>query len=151
MSFRAIAWLAAIAIAAAGEMPPDLSGAWQLDPARSQVNEPLQSAALTIEHKPDRISLVEEEVLPGGRLDKLQVRCGTMGEPCKFKDGRDPVEVSVWHSGSRLVIMELRGKNRDQVTRKRLELASDGKSLTVEVTHIAPPGEKNETLVYARK
>ena len=144
-------WLSAALGASAAAGPPDLSGTWQLDAARSQLNEPVESATLTLNHKPDTISLEENEVLPGGKQDSFRLQCGTMGKSCAFKDGREPVEVTVYHNGERLVIMELRGKNKEQVTKKRFSLAPDGQSLTVEVIHISPPGEKTETMVYAKK
>ena len=144
-------WLAAAVAALGADTTPDLSGTWQLEPARSQMNDPLQSATLTIDHKPDSISLQESEVLAGGKQDTFHMQCGTLGKACALKDGREPVEVTVYHNGPRVVIMELRGKNKDQVTKKRLSLDADGKILTMELIHISPPGEKTETLVYARK
>ena len=145
------ACLAAAVAASGAETPPDLTGTWQLEPARSQMNDPLQSATLTIDHKPDSISLEESEVLAGGKQDTFRIQCGTLGKSCAFKDGREPVEVTVYHNGPRVVIMELRGKNKEQVTKKRLTLDAEGKTLTMELIHISPPGEKTETLVYAKK
>ena len=67
--------------------------------------------------------------------ETTEIRCNTLGQPCKIKDG----EASLWYNGDTLVVMvSLHGNSR--VTKKRLKLSDDGRNLEVEIVRIAPAG-----------
>lgn len=130
---------------------PDLSGNWELNPAQSQMARPMKSATLSIEQKLDTIRIEESLVPAEGSQDSFKFECGTMGKECALKDDGQPVHLSIWHNGPKLVVMELRGKNKEVVTKRLYHLSEDGKNLTIEVQHIVPPGEKPESWVFAKK
>jgi len=151
MYFRfSVPLLLAAGLAAAAGDSPDLTGGWELDAARSQNAARIKSSSLTIEHKPDRIRIQESAVPVSGKPDNTQLDCGTLGKPCDFVDDGQPAQVTMWHNGATLVVMELRGKNHENVIKRRFSLSADGKLLTEELIRITPT-EKAETLVFTRK
>ncbi|HEY2017759.1 MAG TPA: hypothetical protein VGH38_29845, partial [Bryobacteraceae bacterium] len=136
---------ALLAGAAAAADRPDLNGTWQLDPAHSQFTEDrLKSETLEIQQKEDSIQISEALTDPAGKERKSDVQCNTAGKECKLKGE----QVSFWYNGPILVMMETR-KGNEVVTKTSLKL--DGETLSVEVVHIAPAGEKNETLTFRKQ
>lgn len=112
---------------------PDLTGTWQT-----------KSEAMEIQQKDGSIQITDATD-PAGKEKKFDIRCNTMGKECKLKDE----QVSLWFNGPMLVLMETRRGN-DVVIKKRMTLSDDGKTLTMEVQHIAPPGDK-QTITFSRQ
>lgn len=139
--------LAVLAAAAAGGRP-DLNGSWTLEPTRSQAAD-ITSATLTISQSDSEVQVKEAYSFASGKTGTLEFRCNTMGKECAFKSENEPVKVSLWYGGPRLVVMETRGKHGDVVRKRQFGLATDG-ALTVEISSISPPGDK-QTLVYRKK
>jgi hypothetical protein len=110
----------------------DLSGAWQLDAAHSQDGK-LKAGTLSITQKEGSIQITQALTDPDGRQTKAEIACNTMGKQCKVSDA----QMSLYYNGPRLIIIETR-HGGDNVVKKRLEPSDDGKSLTLEVLHIAP-------------
>jgi hypothetical protein len=147
MWMRCFFSLAAFALAAAAADRPDFNGTWSLDASRSQFGEDkLKSATLEIRQTGDSIQIVEALTDPDGKERKLDIQCNTLGKECKTKDE----QVSIWYNGPMLVLMETRRGN-EVVLKRRLKRSDDGKTLSVEVMHIAPPGAKNEVYAFNRQ
>lgn len=124
---------------------PDLNGVWQLQPGESKA----KPETLSIEQKPDTIQL-SRVVENGAKQIKTEISCSTNGEECKIKENGQPTQVSMYYNGPVLVLIEQRHGN-DFVTKKRLSLSEDGKTLNVELMTINPPGRATENLVYTRQ
>ncbi len=136
----------ALGMAAAADRP-DLTGKWLLDTARSQLGqEPPKAETLSIVQKEDSIQISDDVTEADGKEKKLDLSCNTIGKECKTKEA----QVSFYFNGPRLIMIEMRHGN-DVVIKKRLQPSDDGKTLNVEVMHIAPPGEKNETYTFTRQ
>ncbi|MGH9581731.1 MAG: hypothetical protein ACRD4O_02205, partial [Bryobacteraceae bacterium] len=56
-------------------------------------------------------------------------------------------KVSLWYDGSALVILKTDGPSDDSVTQWRLALSANGKTLSVDLTHIVPQ-KSPEKLVF---
>lgn len=130
---------------------PDLNGNWQLDAAHSQTDEALKSATLTIDQKDDSIQISRALMDNSNQEKKFQLQCSTDGKQCKVEDEGHPAQVRMWYNGAMLVMIETRGHDNDIVTKERIKTSDDGKSLSVEVIHISPPGSKNETFTYTKQ
>jgi len=131
---------------AAGAEHPNLSGTWALDTAHSQIRESkLKAETLEIQQKEDEVQMADEETA-GGKGHKLEFKCLADGAMCKAKDE----SVMVYYNGPALVVLEMRKANVN-VLKKRLTLSDDGKTLTVELVHVAPPGLKDEALTFVKK
>lgn len=124
---------------------PDLNGTWQLQSTDPRV----KSETLAITQKPDSIDIVRTTDT-GSRQIKDDITCNTDGQECKVKENGQATQISMYYNGAMLVMIEQRHGN-DFVTKRRLKLSPDGKSLQMEVMTINPPGKPTENLVYTRQ
>jgi len=130
--------LCAFSVAALAADHPDLTGTWQSKSEAPQIRQ------MEIQQKDGSIEITDATD-PSGKEKKFDIRCNTMGKECKLKEE----QVSMWFNGPMLVLMETRRGN-EVVIKKRMTLSEDGKTLTMEVQHIAPPAEK-ESLTYTKQ
>lgn len=144
-------WLTAL-LAAACTPPgnaathPNLSGTWALDAAHSEIHDSkLKSETLAIQQQEDSVKLAED-TNEGGKDRKLQFQCLADGASCKANDG----SVMVYYNGPELIVVEMR-RNNSNVTKKRIKPSDDGKTLSMDVIHLAPEGQKNETLTFVKQ
>jgi hypothetical protein len=138
-------WLAValFAVSASGQDKPSLSGTWQLDASKSEMHSSkMSSATWIIEETDNSIHLTETE---GGKGKKVEMQCSTDGKECQVNG--DKAKASFWYNGVVLVEMETKG---DRVTRYRMKISDDAKTLTVDVTHIVPQIDKMDTLVFTK-
>jgi hypothetical protein len=123
---------------------PSLTGTWQLDAAKSELhNSKVTTATWVIDESANSIHLSETE---GAKSKKIDMQCTTDGKECQVSG--DKSKASFWYNGPILVEMQTKG---DQVTRYRLKASEDGKTLTVELTHLVPPLEKSDLLVFQKQ
>ena len=122
---------------------PSFSGTWQLDSAKSELHTgKITSATWVIAEGDNSIHISESE---NGKSKKTELQCTTDGKECKFPgDRRD----SFWFNGPVLVEMETKSEH---VTRFRIKVSEDGKTLTVEVTPIVPQTDKIDTMVFQKQ
>jgi hypothetical protein len=144
---RKYLWLGTmLAGAAAAADHPDISGTWALDAEHSQIHESkLKSETLAIHQNEDEVQLADEAI-EGGKDHKLQFQCLADGSTCKAKDA----SVMVYYNGPELIVVEMR-KNNSNVIKKRLKPSVDGKTLSMDVIHIAPEGQKDDTLTFVKQ
>lgn len=141
---------AAILSATAAADRPELSGTWQLDAAKSQFADvKMKAATWSIAQKDASINIAQAITESNGKQVKIDVDCSTEGQPCTIKEAGQPTQVTMYYNGPALVMLEqLHGT--EMVTKKRILLSADGKTLTVDVQHLAPPGRKNETWTFVK-
>ena len=133
---------ALLAMLANAQDKPDFSGNWQLDPAKCELHTAkVADANWSIEESANSIHLTENEA---GKA--VEMKCTTDGKDCDIHG--DKAKASFWFNGPILVEMETKG---DHVTRYRLTLSQDGKTLKVETTYIVPQGDANDVLVFTKK
>ena len=106
---------------------PDLNGTWQISSHEGK----LKFDTLLIQQTPDGIKVTES----GTKEKPLDISCGVEAHECKLKDG----QISFWYNGPALVMMEMH-HNNDVVTKTRVVPGADGKTISLEVSHIAPHG-----------
>jgi len=138
-----------VSLPAADIAQPDFSGTWQLDTAKSQAAD-ANSVTYTIQDASGKIDfnrIIQER---DGKSVTSKFTCDTVGTQCAFDENGHKAKVSLWYDGTALVILKTDGPREDSVTQWRLELAPDGKTLTVKLTHLEPV-EKSETLVFDKK
>jgi len=124
---------------------PDLNGNWQLQGADTKG----KPETLSINQKADSIDITRT-FASGSKQVTVDVTCNTQGEECKLKENGQSTQVSMYYNGPMLVVIEQRHGN-DFVTKRQLKLSEDGKTLTVVVMTINPPGKPTENLVYTRQ
>jgi hypothetical protein len=136
--------LVSLAVPSAGQEQerPSFSGTWTFDASKSEVHSSkISSATWVIEEGDNSIHISQSE---NGKAKKTELQCTTDGKECKFPgDRRD----SFWFNGPMLVDMETKSEH---VTRFRMKISDDGKTLTVEVTPIVPQSDKIDTLVFQK-
>jgi hypothetical protein len=136
--------LISFAVPSAGQEQerPSFSGTWTFDASKSEVHSSkISSATWVIEEGDNSIHISQTE---NGKAKKTELQCTTDGKECKFPgDRRD----SFWFNGPMLVDMETKSEH---VTRFRMKISDDGKTLTVEVTPIVPQSDKIDMLVFQK-
>jgi len=122
---------------------PSLTGTWQFDPARSELhNSKMTSATWVIDEGDNSIRITATE---SGKSKKVEMQCSTDGKECQVTG--DKSRASFWYNGPILVEMQTKG---DTVTMFRLKASEDGKTLTVELTHIVPQIDKSDLMVFQK-
>ena len=124
---------------------PDLTGTWQLDATKSEmpVNR-LAGLTMLISEKNGKININEIEKLADGKERKMTYTCTTDGKECEVPGTK--AKASFWYNGPMLVSMETE-RNGANVTRQRLKLSPDSKSLNVEISNLVPGSDKTDKLV----
>ena len=136
---RVVIVLAAFAIGACGQdTKPNLSGKWQLNAAKSQTK--LTAMSWTIEQKGSAIHLVSVTKAADGNEKTTEFRCTTDGKECLV----DGIKISLYYAGATLVEMQV---SADVVSKTTMKLASDGKSVSVDVSYIVPDKEADSFLL----
>jgi hypothetical protein len=87
----------------------------------------------------------------GGKEHSVQFTCDIGGKECSFEDLDGKAKASFWYNGPMLVEMRTGGHHGDAVSKYRMRLSDDGKTMTVEVTPIMPASEKPEKLVFTKQ
>jgi hypothetical protein len=135
--------------AAAAADHPALGGTWVLDPAHSVTHESkIASETLAIDQQPESVKLSETVTEANGKAITSEISCNTGGASCKVKY-HGAAEVSFWYNRGMLVMSEMRHGN-DWVVERRLKPSGDGRTLTIEVTHLNP-AQATETLTFTRQ
>jgi hypothetical protein len=128
---------------------PNFSGTWQLDTAKSPQSN-AGAITYTIEDASGKIDFSRVTQERDGKSITSKFSCDTVGTQCEFDEGNHKAKVSLWYDGPALVILKTDGPKEDSVTQWHLQLAPDGKTLTVTFTHIQPP-DKPVTLIFEKK
>jgi len=129
--------------------PPNFSGAWQLNAAKSQAVEG-QAIALTIQDSSGKINFTRVVRDKDGKEETSQFACQTGGNQCDFDESGRKAKVSLWYDGPSLQILKTDGPKEDAVTQWSLKLSPDGNTLTIELDHIDPT-DKKQTMVFDKK
>jgi hypothetical protein len=138
-----------IGVFAGNPSPPNFSGSWQLDAAKSPQAEG-RDITLNIQDASGKIDFTRVVRERDGKEVKSTFTCDTVGTQCTFDEGSHKAKVSLWYDGTALVILKTDGPKEDAVTQWRLEMAPDGSSLKVQYDHI-DPSDKSETFVFDKK
>lgn len=133
----------------AEEAPPNLTGTWQLDTAKSPIGA-AGAVTITIHDNAGKIDFTRVAREKDGKEITSRFSCKTGGNQCDFEEGDHKAKVSLWYNGSALMILKTDGPKEDSVTQWKLELSPDKHSLNVELTHIEPT-DKSENLVFDKK
>ena len=125
---------------------PNLNGTWLLDAAHSQIrSSKIRTETLEIQQKDNAVE-ISDDINTGGTGGKAEYRCPTDGSMCRAKD----LSVMLYYDGVALIVVEMRQNNK-VVIQKRLTLSEDGKTLSIDVSHIAPAGLKAESLKFVKQ
>jgi hypothetical protein len=136
--------LVVLTVPLAGQDRPNLSGTWQFDSSKSQLHGmTLAGATWVINEDESSIQITESE---DAATKKIELKCTTDGKECKISG--DKATASFWYNGPMLVEMESKG---DHVTRYRMKLSADGKTLTVDTTSIVPRSSQDDVLVFRKQ
>ncbi|HTW63889.1 MAG TPA: hypothetical protein VME17_04695 [Bryobacteraceae bacterium] len=135
---------AVLTLPLAAQDRPNLSGTWQFDSGQSQIHSvTIAGATWVINEDDSSIEISESET---GDAKKVDLKCTTDGKECKMSG--EKAKASFWYNGPMLVEMESKG---DHVTRYRMKLSPDGKTLTVDTTSIVPQATQDDVLVFKKQ
>jgi len=127
-----------------GQDRPDFSGTWQFDSSKSELHSlTVAGATWVINEGENSIQITESD---SGASKKIELKCTTDGKECKVAGGK--ATASFWYNGAILVEMESKGEH---VTRYRMKLSADGKTMTVATTSIVPQSSQDDVLVFQKQ
>lgn len=128
---------------------PDLTGKWQLNVSKSdmQLNK-LSDLTLVISEKDGKINIDENEKLADGKARAVTYTCTTDGRECVVPQTK--AKASFWYNGPMLVSMETE-RNGTSVLRERLKLSPDSKQLIVEISSLVPQSDKTDKLILEKQ
>lgn len=136
--------LMVLALPLAAQDRPNLSGTWQFDSSKSELHTVKVAGETWVINEDDSsIQITESE---DGDSRKIQMKCTTDGKECKITGNKSTA--SFWYNGAMLVEMENKG---DHVTRYKMKLSDDGKTLTVDSTSIVPQSTQDDVLVFRKQ
>jgi hypothetical protein len=127
--------------AAAQDSKPNFTGSWQLNSGKSELHSgKTSSEKLTIVQKGASIHMVRAAKTSDGKEIVTEFNCTTDGKDCDAKG----TKVSLWYDGRDLVEMDI---GTDVVTKMRMSLAPDGKSINCETSFISPQSDGDKMLL----
>lgn len=127
---------------------PKMTGTWELDQAKSQLEHDPGSLQLVLQDVSGKIQFTRTIHTSEGKDLVAKFECTAGGPDCAFDEAGHKSKVSLWYQGAVLVILKTEGPSDDEVTQWTLKL--DNRTLQIEVSHITPVG-KTETMVLNRK
>jgi hypothetical protein len=134
----------------AQDAKPDLTGTWQLDTAKSEIYSSKPSVLTwLIQEKSGSIQMKQVEKDGSGHEREVAFTCGIGGKECAFKEPDGQAKALFWYNGPMLV--EMKTLHNDHVSKYRMKLGDDGKTLNVEYLSIAPASDKAEHLVFTKQ
>ena len=129
--------------------PPNFSGTWELDPAKSP-DANGATITLTIEDGSGKITLQRSVHSKDGKEITSHFTCSPGGAECEYNDNGHKAKVSLWYNGPSLMILKTDGPKEDSTTQWKFELGPDGKILNVHCEHVEPAA-KEEDNVFTKK
>lgn len=136
-------------VAGQDDSKPDLSGKWQLDASKSDMQlSRLSDLIMVISEKDGKINIDEDQKLADGKERKIAYVCTTDGKECDVTGAK--AKASFWYNGPMLVAMETQ-RNGGSVIRQKLKLSQDSKQLTVEISSLVPQTDKMDKLVLDKR
>jgi hypothetical protein len=134
-------------LAHAGEPPPNFSGSWQMDTAKSKGAD--GTIALTIQDAGGKFSLQWVAHDKAGKEMTAKFVCAPAGPDCDYDEGGNKSKVSLWYSGAALNIMKTNGPKEDATSQWKLELSADKKTLALHIEHLEPTSA-DQDLVFVK-
>jgi hypothetical protein len=116
---------------------PNLTGAWQLNPEKSDRSAEPAGLTWVIDLKDETVHMAEVVKQPGGKEAKLEYDCTIDGKDCVVHAKGQPENVSFWYNGGMLVELVTVGHNRERIVKRRMRLSDDGKRMQVELIPMA--------------
>jgi len=153
LSAGSVLILAGLAFAFAAVLSADSQGApftgtWEMNASKSQVSD-ARSTSLVVQQIGDKIKIVAT-TKKGDAVTTTEFVCPTNGKECEFDEAGHKSKISLYFNGPALEVFKTDGPEADSASQWNLQVAPDGKSLTMAVSHILPAG-KDETLFFDKK
>jgi len=129
------------ALSNAQQNKPNLSGKWQLNTGKSELHSGIPYAVnLAIDQKGSAIHVVRTARTSAGKDTVTEFNCTTDGKDCDVKGAK----ISLWYDGASLVEMDIAGES---VTKSSMTLSDDGKTISIDVNHISPSGDREKLVL----
>ena len=128
---------------------PDLTGKWQLNSSKSDIQlNRVSDVSMVITEKDGKINIIETDKAADGKARTVTFNCTTDGKDCKVPE--DKATASFWYNGPMLVSMVTK-HNGSEVVRERLSIKPDTKELDMEVSSLVPQSDKKDKLVFEKQ
>jgi hypothetical protein len=137
------------ALLAFGQIKPDVSGTWKMNPSRSKLSAPnnLDNLAIKFEQK-DSILAETLTSSDGGSEQTFSLKYTLDGQESEQTvDGIKSQTSARWEGETLVLVWKIEG----EVIRRQITLSADGKMMTMVVRHTRQSGETNEMVILDRQ
>lgn len=139
----------AAAIGSAQQQQPKFDGAWQMDAAKSHLND-TRVVALTIVTVGDGIKITMKTKKSDGQETTSEFTSKLNGRACEMPEQGHVSKLTVWFDGPTLNACKENGPAGDVTSMWKFELSPDKQMMTMKISHLEPVAD-DETMVFVRK
>jgi hypothetical protein len=124
-------------------------GNWQMDNAKSHVNDG-RVVALTIATGGDGIKITMKTQKGDAKEIVSEFTSKLNGKACEMAEGNHKSKLTVWYDGPVLNACKEDGPADDVTSVWKFELAPDKQTMTMKISHYVPAAD-DETIVFTKK
>lgn len=133
---------------ASSATPPDFTGHWQIDAAKSKAGAE-QTVSLDLKQQGDAITFTRVFEDEHRKQATSHFTCSLGQKKCDFDENGHKASVSLWYNGPELVVLKTNGDKHDSTVEWHLSLSTDGKTLSVN-REVIEPTDTTEKLVFSK-
>lgn len=149
--FALLILMATVLFAQQPSQPTHFNGIWQMDPAKSQVNDGrvVGLVIATLDNN-SSIKMTIKNKSKDGIESSTEFTAKLNGKACQYNEGSHTSTLTVWIDGSTLNVCKENGPKEDVTSIWKLELSPDKQTLTMKINHYEPAAA-DETIVLNKK
>lgn len=136
---------------AQGPQPQHLfDGTWQMDSAKSHVNDGRIVEAMTIQSVTDGVKFTLKTKKANGQEVDLEFTGKVNGDASEIVEGSHKSKLMMWYNGPTLNASKENGPPDDVTSMWKFELSPDKQTMSLKINHYEPAAG-DETLVFSKK
>jgi hypothetical protein len=129
--------------------PRTFDGSWQMDTAKSHVNDS-RVVSMTIATNDDTIKITMVTKKSDGQEITSEFTSKLNGKSCEASEGTHKSQITMWYNGDTLNACKEDGPVGDVTSVWKFELGPDKQTMTMKINHYEPAAD-DETLVFTKK
>ena len=129
--------------------PTTFDGSWQMDVAKSRVNDG-RVVSMTIATADNTIKITMTTKKSDGQEVTSEFTSKLDGKACEATEGSHKSQITMWYNGPTLNGCKEDGPVGDITSVWKFDLSTDKQTMTMKISHYEPAAD-DETLVFTKK